>query len=51
VRFGFANRAVPRHLYAEAFTPDRTGDRFLMARPAATTGTVPLDVLTNSCRE
>ena len=34
-------------LYAEAYTPDRTGDRFLIARPAATAETVPLEVVTN----
>ena len=34
-------------LYAEAYSPDRKGSRFLIARPAAATEMVPLEVVTN----
>jgi eukaryotic-like serine/threonine-protein kinase len=34
-------------LYAEAYLPDRTASRFLIARPAAATETVPLEVVTH----
>jgi Tol biopolymer transport system component len=34
-------------LYAEAYAPERSGNRFLIARPAATAETVPLEIVTN----
>jgi hypothetical protein len=34
-------------LYAEAYLPERSGNRFLIARPAATAETVPLEIVTN----
>jgi hypothetical protein len=32
---------------AEAYAPERRGNRFLIARPAATAETVPLEIVTN----
>lgn len=37
-------------LYADAYAPDATGQRFLIARPAAAAETVPLEILTNALR-
>jgi eukaryotic-like serine/threonine-protein kinase len=37
-------------LYADVYTPDANGQRFLIARPAATTDIVPLEILLNPLR-
>jgi Tol biopolymer transport system component len=37
-------------LYGEAYTPDATGQRFLIAQPAPATVTVPLEILLNPLR-
>jgi Tol biopolymer transport system component len=37
-------------LYADAFTVDTTGQRFLIARPASATEAVPLEIVTNPLR-
>ena len=37
-------------LYADVYTPDATGQRFLIARPAPATETVPLELLLNPLR-
>ena len=37
-------------LYADVYTPDATGQRFLIARPAPATETVPLEILLNPLR-
>jgi eukaryotic-like serine/threonine-protein kinase len=37
-------------LYADAYAPDPTGQRFLIARPAASSEIVPLEIVTNPLR-
>jgi Tol biopolymer transport system component len=37
-------------LYADAYAPDARGERFLIARPAATAETVPLEIVTSPFR-
>jgi Tol biopolymer transport system component len=47
LRAGTQTELFRAPLYAEAYTPDRTGSRFLIARPAASNETVPLEVVTH----
>jgi hypothetical protein len=37
-------------LYGGVYSPDAAGQRFLIARPAAATETVPLEILVNPFR-
>lgn len=37
-------------LYSDVYTPDASGQRFLIARPAASTETVPLEIRVNPLR-
>jgi hypothetical protein len=37
-------------LYADVYTPDASGQRFLIARPAAAVAMVPLEIVLNPLR-